>query len=286
MVGAHVYGRNLIGSVSVQSLILAFVDATQARQREQDLARRALYDDLTGLPIRTLLAERLQSACDQRSGTGALMMVDLDGFKLVNDRSATSPATFAGRSLTAFESAGAVRVDHRSPRWRRVRHPAAGDHGRRRREGCRCDLRERRRTDPRDPGTGYRVDRCDRARVLGDDPAAGGSRDARRQVSRHTVATHCRDQDKVFHKGGEEFTIVLPGIAVEAAQATRERLRAAIEDLALEHHGADDVPVVTVTIGTATRQDDDLARALSDAADTAFACKVAGLRNRVTTARS
>lgn len=86
MVGAHVYGRNLIGSVSVQSLILAFVDATQARQREQDLARRALYDDLTGLPNRTLLAERLQSACDQRSGIGALMMVDLDGFKLVNDR--------------------------------------------------------------------------------------------------------------------------------------------------------------------------------------------------------
>ena len=102
----------------------------------------------------------------------------------------------------------------------------------------------------------------------------------------HTLATHCRDQDKVFRKGGEEFTIVLPGLAVEAAQATGERLRAAIEDLALEHHGADDVPVVTVTIGTATRQDDDLARALSDAADAAFACKVAGLRNRVTTARS
>ena len=51
-------------------------------------------------------------------------------------------------------------------------------------------------------------------------------------------------------------------------------------------HGADDAPVVTVTIGTATRQDNDLAEALSYAADAAFACKIAGLRNRVTTARS
>ena len=68
----HVYGRNLTGGDSVQSLILDFVDATQARQREQALARRALYDDLTGLPNRTLLTERLQSACDQRPGLGAL----------------------------------------------------------------------------------------------------------------------------------------------------------------------------------------------------------------------
>jgi diguanylate cyclase (GGDEF)-like protein len=59
----------------------------QVRLREQ-LAHQALHDGLTGLPNRTLLADRLRHALASVERTGrplALMMCDLDGFKEVND---------------------------------------------------------------------------------------------------------------------------------------------------------------------------------------------------------
>jgi diguanylate cyclase (GGDEF)-like protein len=98
------------------------------------------------------------------------------------------------------------------------------------------------------------------------------------------LSAQCREEDRVFRKGGEEFTIVLPGRDAEAARAAGERLRVAVEGLELEHDGADDTPVVTVTIGVATRRDHVVAQALVDASDPAFVCKVSGTGNRVTTA--
>ena len=57
------------------------------RLQVQDNRRLALHDPLTGLPNRLLFAERAQSQlCGRRSGEqGALMILDLDGFKDVND---------------------------------------------------------------------------------------------------------------------------------------------------------------------------------------------------------
>lgn len=82
----HVHGRRLrIAGQPDDVLLLVLIDSTEAREREQELERHALYDSLTGLANRTLLLERLRAVCDRGSG-GVLLLLDLDNFKSVNDR--------------------------------------------------------------------------------------------------------------------------------------------------------------------------------------------------------
>ena len=55
---------------------------------EEELRRKAMHDPLTGLPNRSLFHDRLRQALarGKRSGSKvAVMLLDLDGFKLVND---------------------------------------------------------------------------------------------------------------------------------------------------------------------------------------------------------
>lgn len=63
-------------------------DITERKHYQQQLERQANYDFLTGLPNRNLLADRLEQAISrvQRSGGFlAVVLIDLDGFKFVND---------------------------------------------------------------------------------------------------------------------------------------------------------------------------------------------------------
>ena len=63
-------------------------DITQRRQQEEEIQRLAFYDPLTQLPNRRLLMDRLKQALitSTRSGQrGALMFLDLDHFKRLND---------------------------------------------------------------------------------------------------------------------------------------------------------------------------------------------------------
>ena len=63
-------------------------DITLRKQYEEQLVQQANYDKLTGLPNRVLGAERLTKALQRsrRSGSNAaLLFIDLDGFKKIND---------------------------------------------------------------------------------------------------------------------------------------------------------------------------------------------------------
>jgi len=69
-------------------LIGQIEDITERRQLSDELALHAVTDPLTGLPNRTLFMERLETALHRVEASGqlvALMFLDLDRFKLVND---------------------------------------------------------------------------------------------------------------------------------------------------------------------------------------------------------
>ena len=376
----HVYGRHLRLTTEARDLLLlTLIDSTQARKREADLERQALYDSLTGLANRALLLERLRQVCGEDSLSGALMMVDMDGFKRVNDllghpagdtllaevarrlrRALPASATIArlggdefavllpeSDTEVATKLAADVRTDIGQP-FPGVAHPVTAsigvtevfavesalrqadlamyavkatggdgvvayhpdlEHSQQERPshgaesvGALLAERDRLHIEARtDALTGLPNRRAlDEyvasygglpASVLFIDLDRFGSYNHRRgdqqgdqalaAVAR-TLAGGCRESDRVFRKGGEEFVAVLPEADDTAARATAERVRAAVEGLGIEHGGAPDVPILTVTVGVATRCNGDLAEGLRTAAEAAYAAKVAGLRNRVT----
>jgi diguanylate cyclase (GGDEF)-like protein/PAS domain S-box-containing protein len=69
--------------------VATFQDTTTAHELARTLVRQAQHDALTGLPNRLLLQDRLQQALQLACRTGgclAVMFLDLDHFKRINDR--------------------------------------------------------------------------------------------------------------------------------------------------------------------------------------------------------
>jgi diguanylate cyclase (GGDEF)-like protein/PAS domain S-box-containing protein len=73
---------------NIAELVSLFIDITQKKRSEEEIAYRANYDPLTSLPNRALLTERLGQAMKQAKREHAriaVLFVDLDFFKQVND---------------------------------------------------------------------------------------------------------------------------------------------------------------------------------------------------------
>ena len=79
---------NLLHMPEVNGVVLHARDATEQKRLESQLRHLALHDPLTGLPNRTLLADRMEQALRQASQGEkrvGLLFLDLDYFKQVND---------------------------------------------------------------------------------------------------------------------------------------------------------------------------------------------------------
>ncbi len=72
----------------VQALANVLADALQRQATEDDIRHRALHDPLTGLPNRVLFLDRIEQALARvrrRGSLAAVLFLDLDHFKLIND---------------------------------------------------------------------------------------------------------------------------------------------------------------------------------------------------------
>ena len=77
---------NLLEDPNVRGLVLNTRDVSDRKELEAQLVHQAFHDGLTGLANRTLFTERVELAL-ARSAQGelAVLFIDLDDFKLVND---------------------------------------------------------------------------------------------------------------------------------------------------------------------------------------------------------
>lgn len=72
----------------IEHYVTLFADISHLKQNEEQLRQIAHYDALTGLPNRLLLSERLRHAVSTTRRHGdvlAVVFMDLDGFKAIND---------------------------------------------------------------------------------------------------------------------------------------------------------------------------------------------------------
>ncbi|MCW2571642.1 MAG: hypothetical protein JWO88_1700 [Frankiales bacterium] len=86
----HVEQRviNLLDDPDVTGLVASLRDVTEQYELQSTLRRAALEDNLTGLPNRSLLIDRVQQAIERERAGGpsyALMSVNLDRLKAIND---------------------------------------------------------------------------------------------------------------------------------------------------------------------------------------------------------
>jgi predicted signal transduction protein with EAL and GGDEF domain len=168
------------------------------RQEElrHQLTHRALHDPLTGLGNRSLLAERLDACVNAPTPRFALLLLDLDGFKDINDTLGHP----AGDELLVEV---ARRLDEASRRAQPETVFGGGEH----------DQRGARRAQPETVFGGGEHDQRGARRAQPETVFGGGEHDQRGA-----------EQGSVVRLGGDEFAILVPG----ATRRDAERLALAV----------------------------------------------------------
>ena len=100
--------------------VAALEDITSRHAAEHELSFQATHDTLTGLPDRLLLptaSSRASPASTATTRRSRVLFIDLDGFKAVNDGTATRSATHVLVEVAAPHRRGGPAGRHRRPAW-------------------------------------------------------------------------------------------------------------------------------------------------------------------------
>lgn len=111
-----------------------------------------------------------------------------------------------------------------------------------------------------------------------------GGDDCLKSVAKALSETARRGGDCVARYGGEEFAVILPATDEQGAFAVAEKIRQAVEGLAMEHKKSSIAPWVTLSLGVATIIPTDAGTPdllIKRADEALYAAKSSG-RNRVT----
>lgn len=76
---------DMLDEPDVAGVVLSMRDVSDRRKLEDSLRHQALHDDLTGLANRTLFTDRVRDALAAGNDLRAVLFLDLDDFKLIND---------------------------------------------------------------------------------------------------------------------------------------------------------------------------------------------------------
>ncbi|MDT8405841.1 MAG: EAL domain-containing protein [Methylococcales bacterium] len=99
--------------------VAVFIDITHLKHQQERLERMALYDMLTDLPNRALLSHDLTQSmthCRRNQTLMAVIFIDLDGFKQVNDSHGHDVGDLLLKAL-AFNMKAQLRGDDLLARW-------------------------------------------------------------------------------------------------------------------------------------------------------------------------
>lgn len=79
---------NHLQEPSIQGIVVNWRDITDRVENQREIEYIATHDELTKLPNRVFLKKKISQLCEENSGSSfnfALLMLDLDGFRYVND---------------------------------------------------------------------------------------------------------------------------------------------------------------------------------------------------------